>query len=256
MSFIVVIPARFASTRFPGKPLADIVGKPMIQHVVERATEAGADRIIVATDDTRIANVAEGFAEVCMTDRRHTSGTERIAEVIDRTRLGDDTIVVNVQGDEPFVPAQNIRQVADNLRARPSVSMTTLATEIHSAAEVINPNVVKVVMNQLGNALYFSRSAIPFERDRMLNHPNDADPQLYLRHIGLYGYRAQYVRRYVDYAPSVLEQLESLEQLRALWYGDTIHVDIAQAPPPVGIDTPEDLAVLLDHLARNRQEKS
>ncbi|RDV26090.1 3-deoxy-manno-octulosonate cytidylyltransferase [Alteromonas aestuariivivens] len=254
MSFTVVIPARFASTRFPGKPLADIQGKPMVQHVVERANEAGAGRIIVATDDERIARVAEGFTEVCMTDSTHTSGTERIAQVLDITGLDDDSVVVNVQGDEPFVPADNIRQVAHNLMLRPSVSMTTLATPIHHPEEVSNPNVVKVVMNEKGHALYFSRSVIPFERDRLMNQSRAPDPRHYLRHIGLYGYRAGYVRRYVSYPASQLEQLESLEQLRALWYGDTIHVEVANAPPPVGIDTPEDLVALLEHLNHTNQE--
>lgn len=249
MDFVVIIPARFGSTRFPGKPLADIKGKPMIQHVVARAQEAGASRVIVATDDQRIANVATGFVDVCMTSDQHQSGTERLAEVLDIRGLADDTIVVNVQGDEPFVPAQNIRQVAANLSAHQQASMATLATPVHTVADVINPNIVKVVVNASGYALYFSRSVIPFERDRMMTHANDADPSRYLRHIGLYAYRAGYIRQYVNYAPSQLEQLESLEQLRALWYGDKIHCEVAEAPPPVGIDTPEDLANLLTTLA-------
>ncbi|QJR82504.1 3-deoxy-manno-octulosonate cytidylyltransferase [Alteromonas pelagimontana] len=249
MSFIVVIPARFGSSRFPGKPLADIQGKPMIQHTVERAQEAGASRVIVATDDERIANVAKGFVDVCMTSRDHTSGTERIAEVISREKLIDDAIIVNVQGDEPFVPAENINQVAANLSANSDVAIATLATPIIRADEVLNPNVVKVVTNQYSHAIYFSRAAVPFERDRMLGNPTYANPDLYFRHIGLYAYRAKYVRQYVAYEPTALEHIESLEQLRALWYGDKIHVDVAQAPPPVGIDTPEDLASLLHILS-------
>ncbi len=244
MPFTVVIPARYGSSRFPGKPLADILGKPMIQHVVERATEAGAEHIIVATDDDRIASVAQQFSDVCMTAQHHQSGTERIAEVISQRAVSADTVVVNVQGDEPFVPAENIRQVAKNLMDRPEAPMATLATRIHESEEVFNPNVVKVLVNNSGNAMYFSRSPIPFDRQKMMAGDKTADPSLYLRHIGLYAYRAGYVQQYVDYAPSTLEQVESLEQLRALWYGDVIHCDIAVKPPPVGIDTPEDLAAL------------
>ena len=250
MTFTVVIPARFGSTRFPGKPLADIQGKPMIQHVCERAEEAGAQRIIVATDDERIANVASGFSHVCMTDSTHESGTERIAQVIALESLLPDSLIVNVQGDEPFVPADNIRQVAENLAKDNSVSMATLCTPILHTDEVINPNIVKVVINHHRHALYFSRSVIPFDRDKMLTKQAQPDPANYLRHIGLYAYRAQYIKQYVSYAPTMLEKTESLEQLRALWYGDAIHCDIAEALPPVGIDTPEDLATLLKELAK------
>lgn len=252
MDFIAVIPARFGSSRFPGKPLADIQGKPMIQHVAERAQEAGAVRVVVATDDERIANVAAGFVDVCMTSAEHQSGTERVAQVLADLAIPNDTIVVNVQGDEPFVPPENIQQVASALAERPDISMATLAAQIQSVADVTNPNIVKVVLNQKNEALYFSRSSIPFERDRMMAHPTDADPQHYLRHIGLYAYRAAYVRQYVQYAPSTLEQLESLEQLRALWYGDKIHCALAAEPPPVGVDTPDDLKHLLAIMA-NKQ---
>ncbi|MCU7554285.1 3-deoxy-manno-octulosonate cytidylyltransferase [Alteromonas sp. ASW11-19] len=248
MSFVVVIPARYGSSRFPGKPLANINGKPMIQHVVERANEAGAEAVIVATDDDRIASVAASFSDVCMTGTHHQSGTERIAEVLNLRGIKDDTIVVNVQGDEPFVPAANIRQVAKNLSQRGTVPMATLATHIQHAQDISNPNVVKVVTNQAGFALYFSRSVIPFERSTMMQSGSPSDPSLYLRHIGLYAYRAGYVKQYVSYAPSALEHIESLEQLRALWYGDAIHCDIAEAEPPVGIDTPEDLTALLHSL--------
>jgi 3-deoxy-manno-octulosonate cytidylyltransferase (CMP-KDO synthetase) len=245
MDFTVIIPARYQSSRFPGKPLADINGKPMIQHVTERATEAGAKQIIVATDDERIAKVAEHFARVTLTSPEHTSGTERLAEVIAKQGFNDDEIIVNVQGDEPFVPAANIRQVAHNLAQSLDASMATLSTPMTDAAEVLNPNIVKVVASATGKALYFSRSVIPFARDAMMKDAKNVDPSLYFRHIGLYAYRAGYVRQYVSYPPSQLEQIESLEQLRALWYNDIIHVETAQAPPPVGIDTPEDLTELL-----------
>ncbi|GGW87868.1 3-deoxy-manno-octulosonate cytidylyltransferase [Alteromonas halophila] len=249
MDFIAVIPARFGSSRFPGKPLADIHGKPMIQHATERAREAGAGRVIVATDDDRIANVAAGFVDVCMTSPDHQSGTERIAQVLADQNIDDEQIVVNVQGDEPFVPPENIRQVAQALNDRQDIAMATLATQIQSVADVTNPNVVKVVLNKNNEALYFSRSSIPFERERMVAHPTDADPQHYHRHIGLYAYRARYVRQYVNYTPSVLEQLESLEQLRALWYGDKIYCALAAKAPPMGVDTPDDLAHLLAVMA-------
>lgn len=245
MAFTVIIPARYGSTRFPGKPLADIHGQPMITHVVARAKEAGASRIIVATDDKRIAAVAEHHAEVAMTASTHESGTERLSEVISTLNIADDSVVVNVQGDEPFVPAQNIRQVALNLANDDRIAIATLSTPVMDMDEVLNPNVVKVVVNQRKEALYFSRSPIPFQRATMMTEPSKADPRCYLRHIGLYAYKAAYVSQYVRYAPSALEHLESLEQLRALWYGDIIHVDVAVAPPPVGIDTPEDLQHLI-----------
>lgn len=245
MSFTVVIPARYGSSRFPGKPLALIDGKPMIQHVVERAKEAGADTIIVATDDERIQNVVAGFAKVCMTSVNHQSGTERIAEVVEKEGIDSATIVVNVQGDEPFIPAENIRQVADNLANAPQCHMATLSTPIESVEDVFNPNIVKVLVNEKGESIYFSRSPIPFERDHMMANPQSANTSLYKRHIGIYAYRAQYIKQYVAYAPSSLEQIESLEQLRAIWYGDKIHCEVAIAQPPVGIDTPEDLERLL-----------
>ncbi|BFT30231.1 3-deoxy-manno-octulosonate cytidylyltransferase [Alteromonas sp. D210916BOD_24] len=245
MSFTVVIPARFGSSRFPGKPLALINGKPMIQHVVERAKEAGAENIIVATDDKRIEQAVAPFAHVCMTSPHHQSGTERIAEVIQIEGIEGNTIVVNVQGDEPFIPAENIKQVAMNLANATQCQMATLSTEIHNADDVFNPNVVKVLSNNQGESIYFSRSPIPYERDRMMADPTSADVTLYRRHIGIYAYRAEYVKQYVEYQPSRLEQIESLEQLRAIWYGDKIHCDVAIAPPPIGIDTPEDLERLL-----------
>ena len=245
MSFTVVIPARYGSSRFPGKPLALIGKKPMIQHVVERAKEAGADNIIVATDDERIQNVVVGFAQVCMTSVNHQSGTERIADFIEKEGIANDTIVVNVQGDEPFIPAENIRQVANNLANAPQCQMATLSTPIDNVEDVFNPNIVKVLVNNKGESIYFSRSPIPFERDYMMANPKAANTHLYKRHIGIYAYRAEYVKQYVDYTPSSLEQIESLEQLRAIWYGDKIHCEVAIAPPPVGIDTPEDLERLL-----------
>lgn len=251
--FRVIIPARYGSTRFPGKPLALINDKPMILHVVDRAREAGASDIVVATDDDRIAAVVGANARVCMTSDSHTSGTERLAEVVSKLHIQSDEIVVNVQGDEPFVPAANIRQVAALLSDANDVNgaqvpMATLSTELKSHEEITNPNIVKVVSDKNGRALYFSRASIPFQRDAMLADISDAsgaELANFQRHIGIYAYRAGYIQQYVDYAPSALEYQESLEQLRALWHGDAILVQEAVEPPPIGIDTPEDLAALI-----------
>lgn len=245
--FTVIVPARYQSSRFPGKPLVKIHGKAMVQHVCERAAEAKASRIIVATDDLRIAEVVKGFGgEVCMTRANHQSGTERLAEVAERLSFNDNEVIVNVQGDEPFIPATNIRQVATNLATRDDCMMSTLATRIDESIDVDNPNAVKVVTDHLGKALYFSRAPIPFDRDG--RNVNDLSTSLDVmwRHIGIYAYRAGYIRQYVAYEASPLEKIEQLEQLRALWYGDSIHVALANEAPPVGIDTPEDLQRLLE----------
>lgn len=250
MSFVVVIPARYASTRLPGKPLADIHGKPMVQHVVEKALQSGADRVIVATDDERVQQALAPFAaaagfEVCMTSPDHQSGTERLAEVCRHYGFATDTIIVNVQGDEPLIPPVIIRQVADNLAAA-SAPMATLSVPIRDAEEAFNPNAVKVVTDREGYALYFSRASIPWDRDRFAASDRVAGSHEqigahYQRHIGIYAYRAGFIQRYVDWAPSALEQVEALEQLRVLWYGEKIHVAQALEAPPVGVDTQADL---------------
>ena len=242
MSFIVIIPARYASSRLPRKPLADITGKPMIQHVWEKAQQAGANRVIIATDHEEIEQVAKTFgAEVCVTSTEHNSGTERLSEVIEKMTIADDEIIVNVQGDEPLIPPVIIQQVAQNL-AENQVNMATLAVKLETKEELFNPNCVKVVTDQKGMALCFSRAAIPFARDHFADC-NDAfvASQSYLRHIGIYAYRAKFVNQYIRWQPTVLEKLESLEQLRALWYGEKIHVELAKEAPQVGVDTLEDL---------------
>ncbi|CFQ29083.1 3-deoxy-manno-octulosonate cytidylyltransferase [Yersinia bercovieri] len=240
MSFIAIIPARYASTRLPGKPLADIAGKPMVVHVMERALASGASRVIVATDHPEVVKAVEAVGgEVCLTRADHQSGTERLAEVIERYGFADDDIIVNVQGDEPLIPPVIIRQVADNLAAC-SAGMATLAVPIESSEEAFNPNAVKVVMDAQGYALYFSRAAIPWERERFAQS-KESIGDCFLRHIGIYAYRAGFIRRYVNWAPSKLEQIELLEQLRVLWYGEKIHVAVAKAVPAVGVDTQEDL---------------
>ncbi|MFP1924471.1 3-deoxy-manno-octulosonate cytidylyltransferase [Lonsdalea quercina] len=240
MTFTVIIPARFASSRLPGKPLADINGKPMVIHVMERAQESGAERVIVATDHPDVEQVVrQAGGEVCLTRPEHNSGTERLAEVIERYRLPDDEIIVNIQGDEPMIPPVIVRQVAENL-AGSRAGMATLAVPIVGSEDVFNPNAVKVVRDAEGYALYFSRAPIPWDRERFAQS-KDYVGDHFLRHIGIYAYRAGFVRRYVSWAPSELEKIELLEQLRVLWYGEKIHVDVAKAIPSVGVDTPEDL---------------
>lgn len=239
MAFLVVIPARFASSRLPGKPLCDIGGKTMIERVYQQALQSGAARVVVATDDERVAAAVDAFGgEVCITSAAHNSGTERLAEVVTKLGLAADTVVVNVQGDEPFIPPQVIRQVAENLAAQQKAQMATLAVSLTDATEIANPNIVKVVTDKDGYALYFSRSVIPYDRDGMTR---DALAQHYRRHIGIYAYRAGFIQQYVSWPASTLEQIESLEQLRVLWHGQAIHVATALAVPAVGVDTPADL---------------
>ncbi|WP_205957406.1 3-deoxy-manno-octulosonate cytidylyltransferase [Pantoea stewartii] len=240
MSFIAIIPARYASTRLPGKPLVDIHGKPMVVHVMERARESGASRVIVATDHPEVARAVEAAGgEVCMTRADHHSGTERLAEVIEKYQFADDQIIVNVQGDEPMIPADIVHQVATNL-AQADAGMATLAVPVTDAEEAFNPNAVKVVMDARGYALYFSRATIPWDRERYAQSRDQIGDTL-LRHIGIYAYRAGFIRRYISWEPCPLEQIELLEQLRVLWYGEKIHVAVAKTIPGVGVDTPEDL---------------
>lgn len=244
MSFTVIIPARYASTRLPGKPLLDIAGKPMIIRVMEQAKLSGAENVIVATDHPLIADVVtQAGGEVCLTQSSHQSGTERLAEVIEHYQFSDETIIVNVQGDEPLIPPQIIAQVASNL-AKSNVNVATLSTVIHFAEEAFNPNVVKVVVDKNNFALYFSRAVIPWDRDQFSVNKQQITDHCYYRHIGIYAYRAGFVRRYIQWTPSQLEKIEKLEQLRVLWYGEKIHVDIACVMPKSGVDTEDDLALI------------
>ncbi|VFP87473.1 3-deoxy-manno-octulosonate cytidylyltransferase [Candidatus Erwinia haradaeae] len=243
MNFIAIIPARFASRRMPGKPLLTLHGKPMILHVVEKALKSGAQKVIVATDHDDIATtVRTAHVEVLMTKKNHQSGTERLSEVIEHYQFPNETVIVNVQGDEPMIPPMMIQQVAQNLSSH-SVNIATLATPIHSLQEAHNPNLVKVVRDIYGCALYFSRSVIPWSRTNSFITTHNANIPL-LRHIGIYSYYAGFIRRYVSWQSTLLESEELLEQLRVLWYGEKIHVDITQAHLTHGIDTPEDLAKL------------
>ncbi|AUI85764.1 3-deoxy-manno-octulosonate cytidylyltransferase [Vibrio azureus] len=249
MSFTVVIPARYASSRLPGKPLADIGGKPMIQWVYEQAIQAGAHDVIIATDDERVAQRVEQFGgKVCMTSPNHESGTERLAEVVKKMAIAEDHIIVNVQGDEPLIPPEIIHQVAENL-ANNQAPMATLAVEIESEDEIFNPNAVKVVVNEQGYAMYFSRASIPWDRDNFAS-PGKQVVRPLLRHIGIYAYRAGFINTYVNWQPSAIEQVECLEQLRVLWYGEKIHVDVAKQAPAAGVDTVEDLELVRSIVAQ------
>ena len=236
----IIIPARYNSTRLPGKPLADVAGKPLIQRVHECAAKTGATAITIATDDERIRQAAEKFgARVCMTSPQHRTGTDRLAEVIEKQAIGADEIVVNLQGDEPLMPPELIREVAGKLAARKDAMVATACHAIRDRESLVNPNVVKVVCDAEGYALYFSRAAIPWPREVMARQSGVAI-QAY-RHIGLYAYRAGFVRRYAAWPPCPPEEAEQLEQLRVLWHGERIVVHEAREMPEAGVDTPEDL---------------
>lgn len=232
--FRIAIPARHGSTRFPGKPLAPIAGRPMLEHVWTRASEAGAAEIVIATDDRRIADAAEGFgATVCLTRDDHASGTDRLAEVVARRGWPDDAIVVNLQGDEPLMPPALLAQVAADLAAHPAAAIATLAVPLGAGEDRDDPNVVKVVTDRDGYALYFSRAPIPYARGE-----SSAVPR---RHLGIYAYRAAFLRRFTGLEPAPIERAEQLEQLRALWHGERIHVAEAETVPAPGVDAPGDV---------------
>ncbi|CAN7509180.1 3-deoxy-manno-octulosonate cytidylyltransferase [Massilia sp. LjRoot122] len=249
MSFTVIIPARLASTRLPNKPLADLGGKPMVVRVAERARESGAARIIVATDhpDILAACAAHGI-EACMTRADHPSGTDRIAEVAHKLGLSSDEVVVNLQGDEPLIDPGLLAACA--ARIRDGVPMATVAHPIHALADVFNPNVVKVVLDKAGRALYFSRATIPWHRDAFAA-TQDSLPAGYapLRHVGLYAYSNAFLQAYPALEPSPLETIEALEQLRVLWHGYPIAVHITDSAPHAGVDTPDDLERVRRHYA-------
>ena len=235
--FLVVIPARLGSTRLPRKPLADIGGKPMVIRVAERAQQSLAQSVVVATDSPEIqAACYEYRIECLLTSADHPTGTDRIAEVAQLLKLPADTLVVNVQGDEPLIPPELINQVAQTLANNPACAISTVAVPIVETAEITNPNVVKVVLNRANEALYFSRATIPFVRD-----PDSKQAITHLRHLGIYAYRADFLEAYTRLEPAPPEQAEALEQLRALWNGYRIAVHTASEAPPAGVDTAEDL---------------
>lgn len=247
MKFTVIIPARLASTRLPSKPLADLGGKPMVVRVAERAAESGASRIIVATDHADIAAACSAHGvEVCMTRSDHPSGTDRIAEVARALNLAPDEVVVNLQGDEPLIDPMLLAACASRISV--DVPMATCAHPIGQAADVFNPNVVKVVLDKAGRALYFSRAAIPWHRDGFAQSQGTL-PAGYapLRHIGLYAYSNAFLQLYPGLEPAPLEAVEALEQLRVLWHGYPIAVHVTDAAPAAGVDTPEDLERVRRH---------
>ncbi|ASP40007.1 3-deoxy-manno-octulosonate cytidylyltransferase [Bacterioplanes sanyensis] len=247
----IVIPARYASSRLPGKPLIELAGKPMIQHVYERAQAAGASDIVVATDDERIASVATEFgAEVVMTREDHDNGTERIAEVAEIKGWQADDVIVNLQGDEPLIPRSLIEATAQGLLNHPQAGMSSLCTPIHSSRDAFDPNIVKVVLDQHQFALYFSRAPVPWDRDLYKEGRGLTDKMPVLRHIGMYGYRVSFLQQYQLMEPCALEHTESLEQLRALWYGTRIHMTVIDQAPGHGVDTPEDAERVAQLLAK------
>lgn len=242
-AFKVVIPARYGSSRLPGKPLLNIAGKPMILHVCDRAKEAGAAQIVVATDDIRILDAVKNYGfDAVMTSPSHESGTERLAEVAEIYQWEKEDIIVNLQGDEPLIPAADIALVANSLAQQTVAGIATLAAEIVLADEVFNPNAVKVVVDKLNYALYFSRAAIPWDREEFQQIDKVAiKKNTYLRHIGMYAYRVSFLQHYVQWETSVLEKIEMLEQLRILWQGEKILVAKVDKAPEAGVDTQEDL---------------
>jgi 3-deoxy-manno-octulosonate cytidylyltransferase (CMP-KDO synthetase) len=243
VSFTVLIPARYASTRLPGKPLSDICGKPMVVRVAERAIASGAQRVVIATDDERIrAASLEHGVDAVLTRADHPTGTDRLAEAAAQLKLDDRAIVVNVQGDEPLLEPALIREVAEELRAHADASIATACHVVEDPAEAFNPNVVKVVLDHAGYALYFSRATIPWARDAFALDRSKIPRGLPLyRHYGLYAYRVGFLRHYPSLAPAQIERFEALEQLRALWHGFRIAVRITVGTPAPGVDTQADL---------------
>lgn len=252
--FKVVIPARYASQRLPGKPLLDIAGQPMILHVVQRAMQSGAAEVVVATDHAQIMQVVQAAnIPVVMTRSDHVSGTDRIAEVVEQMAWAPDTLVVNVQGDEPLIDPQLIQQVAQQLWQDQQAVMATACHAIHDSAQMHNPNIVKVVLDQHSRALYFSRAPIPFARASLDPQAHADEPTLGYRHIGIYAYRAEFLQLYTQLPHSNLEKIESLEQLRVLCNGYPISVYVSQSAAATGVDTEQDLAEvrrILSHQAK------
>jgi 3-deoxy-manno-octulosonate cytidylyltransferase (CMP-KDO synthetase) len=240
VTFTVLIPARLASSRLPGKPLADIGGKPMIVRVAERAIESGAERTVVAADDSSIVDACmqHGVAAV-LTRSDHPSGSDRLAEACELLGLDGDARIVNVQGDEPLIDASLVRRCAELLDERPDCVVSTAAHAIDNEADFASPNVVKAVLDASGRALYFTRAPVPFWRDGARGALPAPAP---LRHIGIYGYRAGFLRRFPTLEPAPIERLEQLEQLRVLWHGERIAVHVTARAPGAGVDTPDDLA--------------
>jgi len=261
MSFVVVIPSRYQSSRLPAKPLADILGKTMVERVAEQAIKSGAKQVIVATDDQRIADALAHVKniDVCMTSKDHESGTDRLAEVCRKYQFSNDEIIVNVQGDEPLIPPQVISQVATNLHNNKSASVATLSAPIDDFSDVFNINAVKVVVDKNNMALYFSRATIPWSRDEFTEQNKKAqsvDSSHLQRHIGIYAYRVGFLGEYAALSIAPIELQEKLEQLRVLWHGFKIHVQVACEVPPAGVDTIEDLQRVINYLSNKENNEN
>lgn len=242
MEFRVIIPVRYDSSRLPGKALADIAGKPMIQHVYECAVKSGAEDVVIATDDKQISKVAEDFgAMVCMTSSDHQSGTERIAEAVVALGLEDDEIVICLQGDEPLITPEAIRKLAEDLEEHDNVKAASLCTPITDIDELFNPNTTKVVLNRRNYALYFSHAPIPWDRSTFNNKESIKLNGYHFRHVGIYAYRVGFLEEYLSWDSCSAEKLEALEQLRILWHGGRIHMVVTKKKCLPGVDTEEDL---------------
>lgn len=244
-NYYIIIPARYASSRLPGKPLLQLANKPLIQHVYERVQACGATAVFVATDHPDIQACAESFgAEVVMTSATHRNGSERLAEAVERIGLSDDDIVVNVQGDEPLIPIDVVQKAAAAMNLNPQACVATFACAIHDAAELWDPNIVKVILDAKQHALYFSRAPIPWDREEFLisKQPHRITDDLFLRHLGLYAYRVSTLKKLQRFEMPEIEKHEQLEQLRLLYHGEKIIVECLSEPLPSGVDTFEDLA--------------
>lgn len=245
-NFTIIIPARLASSRLPEKLLRTIGDKTVLEHSYRAAQQSLANRVVIAADDAKLVDVAQAFgAEVLLTRKDHESGTDRLAECAELLNLADDEIVVNLQGDEPFMPPSLVNVCAQTLADDNRAPVSTLAARLHDSADIDNPNAVKVVINQRGHALYFSRAGIPFNRDNV----GVDKSQHYFHHLGIYGYRASFLKRYSALPVSDLERLEKLEQLRILDYGENIAVAVVDEKPPKGIDTEDDLQAAIDYFS-------
>lgn len=257
MNYHIVIPARYASTRLPGKPLLDIAGKPLIQHVYEKALASGAQSVAIATDDKRIVDACKEFkADAYMTSALHVSGTDRVCELVSRLGYADDDIIINLQGDEPMLSPLLIKQLANVMLKQPDLDSATIATNIKSTEEIFNPNTVKVVSDKNNMARYFSRAAIPWNRAEFANDKvvlSELELEAYKKHIGIYAYRVKLLREYFELDEAPTEKLEQLEQLRLLWHGYKMHVVVVETASALGVDTFDDLVMvrkILENKAR------
>ena len=254
MDFRVIIPARHNAKRLPGKVLLEVAGKTILQHVYEKAVDSGADTVVIATDDQRIADVAEGFeAQVCMTSSEHRSGTDRVAEAVVALGYDDDEVVVQLHADRPLTPVKVIRQVARNIHEFQTIRVATVCEILNNTDELFNPRYIKVVFNRRQFALYFSRAPIPWVKGKFPPKENQPlENEEHYRHIGIYAYRAGFLQEFMEWGHSPLEEMEGLEQLRVLWQGGRVHVAIAEEKSPTDVNTKEDFEIVKKILEKSR----